>query len=293
MLHFEVVTSALAKKEAAAVSGTSQVAPKKPRDWIWLEFFAVLATLVAGAVLRYWLSTVVPFDDIEVAVLEKATDPERAMRVPFIMINGVSLLALYVLLRRSAGVGPALAAQLALQASLSFQHEALRVRLWAPVVLLVLLTMTYFRLARPAGRAPRRLQHAGVLLAAALAIRLLSLLSGIPSQLRQIPIDTAADVNALRRAVQACGAGTELPLQQLRSCDIPWPTQRSLRQQEVLWEHQRRLGQDAVAVSAARHLPEQDSVAYVALIDAAGAGFILVPVGPLQPTARRVVFSQH
>lgn len=79
----------------------------------------------------------------------------------------------------------------------------------------------------------------------------------------------------------------------LRSCDIPRPIQRSLRQQEVLWEHQRRLGQDAVAVYAARHLAEQDSVAYVALIDATGAGFILVPVGPLQPTARRVVFSQH
>ncbi len=251
----------------------------------------MLATLVAGAALRYWLSTVVPFDAVEIAFLEDATDPESAMRVPFIMMNGVSLLAVYVLARRSLGIGPALAVELALQASLTFQYEALRVRLWAPAILILLVVATYFRLGRPAWRVPAKWNIAGVVLAGLLGLKQLYHLASLPAQLPQVRASASADVEPLRQAIADCGGGEEVAFEKFHGCSLPWPQSRSLEQQETLWEHQRRLGKDAIAVHRATQVPQELPGPHVALLDREGAGFIIVPVGPLRATARRVVLS--
>ncbi len=264
---------------------------ERPKDWFWLELFAVLASLVAGAALRYWLSTVVPFDAVEIVVLEDATDPESAMRVPFIMMNGISLLAVYVLARRSLGIGPALAIELALQASLTFQHEALRVRLWAPAILIALVVATYFRLGRPAWRVPDKWNIAGIVLAGLLGLKQLYHLASLPAQLPKVRAGASADIEPLRQALAGCGGSEEVAFDAFRSCSIPWPQSRSLEQQESLWEHQRRLGKDAIAVHTAAQIPQSLPGPHVALLDREGAGFIVVPVGPLRVTARRVVLS--
>ena len=79
------------------------------RDWIWLEVLALLSVLVAGAGLRYWLSTAIPLDASEFAALSRASVRDHGMRVPFIMCNGASLFALYLLVRRAAGIEAAFA----------------------------------------------------------------------------------------------------------------------------------------------------------------------------------------
>jgi hypothetical protein len=260
----------------------------RERDTFWLEAGALVATLVGGAVLRYWLSTVVPFDAGEVAILKDATDPERAMRVPFIMMNGVSLFLIYVLVRSSAGVGPAFAAELVLQGSLTLQLEALRVRVASPAILIGLLLLAYFRLGRPATRLPVRAQRALLGVALLFALRQVHLLVTLPGRLPEIRQETAADVAALAASVAACG-GEELDVDRLRACAVAWPTTRSVAEQEALWEHQRRLGKDARAVASAAELPLDAAPGSVALLDRRGAGFIVVPEGPLADTARRVM----
>jgi len=262
---------------------------KPPRDILWIEVSALVGTLVGGAVLRYWLSTVEPFDAAEVAILAQATDPERAMRVPFIMMNGVSLFALYVLVRRSAGVPAAFAATLLLQSSLAFQQEALRVRLAAPLLLFVLVGAAYLRFSRPPWRLPRKFGVALAALSAVLALREAQLLVTLPAYMKELRRSTAADLEPLRQSMRACGAELELPLERLSGCAIAWPRQRSVVQQEALWEHQRRLGKDALAVDRAADIPSARAERHVALLDARGAGFIVVPVGPLEATARRVL----
>jgi hypothetical protein len=266
-------------------------AQPKSRDWFWVEAGSLVATLVGGAVLRYWLSTVVPFDPGEVAVLEDASDPDRAMRVPFIMMNGISLFVLYVVVRRSAGVGAAFATELALQASLVFQLEALRIRMLSAVVLLALFVIAYVRLYRPSKRLPRRVDRILLGIALFLSLRQLQLLVTLPGRMAEIRRESRADVASLAASVAACGGERELTLERLPSCPIAWPTKRSLEQQESLWEHQRRLGKDAVAVPAAAAVPPSGPGARVAILDARGAGFIVVPEGPLATTARRVISS--
>jgi hypothetical protein len=259
------------------------------RDWFWVEAALLVATLVGGAALRYWLSTVVPFDAAEVAILETATDPERPMRVPFIMMNGVSLFVLYVVVRRSAGVGAAFAVELALQSSLTFQLEALRVRWVAALVLVGLFALAYVRLTRPAKRLPQRLDTLLFGLALLLALRQLQLLVTLPGRLAEIRSATAGDVMPLSTSLGACGNADELPLERFRQCPIVWPPTRSVEQQESLWDHQRRLGKDARAVAGADDVSADSPAQAVVLLDRRGAGFIVVPEGPLAVTARRVL----
>lgn len=265
---------------------------RRPADWFWLEAGLLVATLVGGAVLRYWLSTVVPFDAGEIAILQDATDPERPMRVPFIMMNGVSLFVLYVVVRRSAGVGAAFAAELALQGSLAFQLEALRVRWATPVVLLLLFAVAYVRLTRPARRLPARLDRLLLGLSLLLALREVQLLVTLPGRLSEIRQSTRAELSPLEDSLRACGHPSELPLERLRGCAVAWPARRSVEQQETLWEHQRRLGKDARSVASANEVPREMPEPAVALLDRRGAGFIVVPEGPLAVTARRVVASE-
>lgn len=255
-----------------------------------LEVLGLVATLVGGAVLRYWLSTVVPFDAAEEAFLADAADPDRAMRVPFIMMNGVSLFALYLMVRRSFGVLPAFAALLSLQSSLTFQYEALRVRLWPPAVLLVLIAIAWFLPRVPKGSLPRRAELALGALALVLAGRELFLLATLPSRLARVRRASAADVTALRASVMACGDPTGLPLERLRACDLAWPRSRSLDQQEALWDHQRRLGEGALGIATRAAIPT-DGTGRIALFDERGAGFIVVMDGPARETARRVLGS--
>jgi len=265
------------------------VSETRQYEWFWLEAGALVATLVGGAVLRYWLSTVTPFDAAEVAVLADATDPERAMRVPFIMMNGVSLFLLYVITRRSAGVAAAFALQLLLQSSPSFQELALRVRLLGPVLFVSLLVCAYLRLSRPAWRLPRAPARVLAVLAVVLAGRELLLLATLPGRLRALRESTRADSTVLARNFDACGDPRELAFERFGRCPISWPELRSVDQQEALWEHQRRLGKDAIAVAAAREIPARLPSSYRALLDREAAGVILVPDGPLLSTARRVL----
>lgn len=269
-----------------AVSGAAQRS-----DRFWLEAALLVATLVGGAVLRYWLSTAVPFDAGEVAILEDATDPERAMRVPFIMMNGVALFVLYVVVRRSAGVGAAFAAELALQGSLAFQLEALRVSWITPALLVVLLVLAYLRLNRPAKRLPARLDKVLIGVALLLSLRQLELLVSLPARLAEIRRNSAADPSALAESLAGCGGADELPIERFRECRIAWPVARSVVQQEALWEHQRRLGKDARSVASPGAALADVPAGSVVLLDRRGAGFIVVPEGPLATTARRVLSS--
>ncbi len=50
-----------------------------------------------------------------------------------------------------------------------------------------------------------------------------------------------------------------------------------------------RLGKDAISVASADALPRSAPPTHVAILDARGAGFIVVPEGPLATTARRVL----
>ncbi|MBK7580302.1 MAG: hypothetical protein IPI67_08875 [Myxococcales bacterium] len=265
----------------------------KTRDPFWLEAGLLVATLVGGAVLRYWLSTVVPFDAGEVVQLEEATDPERSLRVPFVMLNGATLFALYALVRRSAGVGAAFAVELALQSSMTFQYEAMRIRLLSPVVLLVTVGLVYVRMTRAPQRLPERVNQALLALALLLGLRELHLLATLRPTLAQIRASTQADVESLAASFAACGEPREQTRASLHRCGVAWPKVRSLDQQEALWEHQRRLGSAAIGVSSREQLaalPEGDGLA---LFDAEGAGFILVPPGPLAQTARRMLATRR
>ncbi|MCK6538153.1 MAG: hypothetical protein L6Q84_34700 [Polyangiaceae bacterium] len=266
------------------VSGAQQ------KDWFWIEAGLLVATLVGGAVLRYWLSTVVPFDAGEVALLAEATDPERPLRVPFIMLNGVSLFVLYVVVRRSAGVSAAFAALLALQSSLSFQLEAMRVRWYTPAVLITLFVVAYIRLMRPGGQLPAKINRALIAGALVLGLGELYLLATLPRRMVEIRRESRADPATLVASFTPCATRGELPLARFTECPIAWPKTRSVEQQEALWEHQRRLGGGATAVATAGDLPPV-AAGRVVLLDQAGAGFLVVPEGPLLATARRMLLT--
>jgi hypothetical protein len=75
---------------------------RESRNRLSVEIPALVAVLVGGAVLFYWLSTAIPFDASEFALLSEASVRDHGVRVPFIMFNGLSLFALYPDVRNPA-----------------------------------------------------------------------------------------------------------------------------------------------------------------------------------------------
>jgi hypothetical protein len=260
-----------------------------PRNASGLEIPALFAVLVGGAVLRYWLSTVVPFDAREFAMLSEAQVRTHGVRGIFIMINGMSLLALYLFVRRSLGIAAAFMILLLLQASLTFQVEALRIR-WARVPILVAgIPLAWWRLTRPAGRLPGWLSTAAAVVAALLATRELYLMVTLIPRLDAIRSETRADSEALHRSLVACGGGLETRLEDLRGCELAWPTSRSLAQQEALLAHAQMLGDQARMVAEKADLTQMGEVQQVAIFDREGAAFLLVEPGETVRTAMRVL----
>lgn len=85
-----------------------------------------MAVLVAGAGLRYGLSTALPFDAAELDQLRDASVRGRQLRVPFIMINGASLFLLYLRIgprARALDGAPSLPAERS-EGSVVFDREA-------------------------------------------------------------------------------------------------------------------------------------------------------------------------
>ena len=258
------------------------------RDWLWLEVLALLFVLVAGAGLRYWLSTAVPFDASEFAALSRAAVRDHGMRVPFIMVNGASLFAFYLLMRRAAGVEAAFALLLLLQTSPTFQEHALRIRLGSLAFLPILAGLALWRYGRPPGQIPSVAARALLVVALLLGVRGIHLGLTLPARLDAIRQATAADPEALHASLVACGGGAITPLPQLRGCQLAWPPSRSLAQQEALLLHAQRLGADAVAIDGRQPLPPADE-GLVAVFDRSGVALFAVAEGPMVATASRIV----
>jgi hypothetical protein len=250
------------------------------------EVAALAAVLVAGAGLRFWLSTATPFDAHELAILTEANNPGRGLRVPALMFNGGSLLALYLLVRRSAGVPAAFAVLLLLQTSLTFQDLALRLRLASFPLAFVLGGLTALRWRFPAASLPSGVGRALAALAAVLALRGAWLGATLPSRLTAMHAAAAADPVALGAAFARCGDPWAVPIETFRTCGPGWAASRSLDQQEALMNHRLRLGAEATAVATPGELPAEDGL--VVVFDPAGAGYLVVPAGPLSETAVRV-----
>ncbi|MCP5042458.1 MAG: hypothetical protein GY944_15645 [bacterium] len=260
----------------------------RQHDTTLLEIPAVFAILVTGAVLRYWLSTAVPFDASEFEALFGAGVRGAGVRVPFIMFNGISLLMFYLIVRRSAGVAAAIALLLAVQTSLAFQEQALRLR-WPSVAIMIgMLVLTYWRHTLPGWRAPRAAAVALSLLAAMLAMRVLYLGVTLPTRLEEIRRETTGDAAALYASLVACGGGESSSLETLRGCKLVWPTTRSLEQQEALLFHQQTLSTRTSAYYADGPLAEQDPTS-VAVFDFDAAAFFIVADREMEAIARRVV----
>jgi hypothetical protein len=257
-------------------------------DWFWLEVGALLGVLIVGAALRYWLSTVVPFDEAELSALLEATNPSAALRVPMIMLNGASLLLLYLTVRRSAGFELAFAVLLTFQASLTFQVMAMRIRLWPALGLLVMAVLTYVRLTRPARRIPRPWARLCLALAIPLGARELYLLATLQTRMVTIRQESAADPEPLWASIQAAGGGAVTPLEDFRGYELAWPATRSLEQQVALIKHRLRLGSQALAIHGAGEVPQPDGP-FVVVYDPAAAAFVAVPEGPWLDTALRVI----
>jgi hypothetical protein len=258
------------------------------RDGFALELSLLLASLVGGAALRYWLSTAVPFDASELARLAEAVDRQRGLRVPFIMLNGVSLLAFYLLVRRSAGVAAALAALLALQTSVAFQQEALRIRFAALPLLLAMVGIAFWRQTRPPGRLPRWQARGLAGLVALLALKGAYLGLNLPQRLEAIRRESTADPAALLASLERCGGALVTPLERLRDCAVAWPARRSLEQQEALLEHAQRVRGGARVLTGPQEL-RAGPAGGVAVFDPAAAALLVVPGGEAVDTARRVV----
>jgi hypothetical protein len=261
---------------------------RAPRDWIWLEVLALLCVLVAGAGLRYWLSTAIPLDSSEFAALSQASVRDHGMRVPFIMLNGASLFALYLLVRRAAGIEAAFALLLLLQTSPTFQEHALRIRLWTAAFLPVLVGVTLWRYGRPARHAPIVVARALLVVALLLGLRGVHLGLTLPGRIDAIRQAATADPDALYASLVACGAGAITPLPQLRGCQIAWPPSRSLEQQEALLRHAQRMGANAVVLDGSAPLPRPDE-AQVAVFDRSAVALFAVAEGPMVATAARIV----
>lgn len=258
--------------------------PAGGRDGFVAEVLLLVAVLVGGAVLRFGLSTALPFDVREMELLAGATDPSRGLRVPFIMLNGASLFALYILVRRSAGVPAAFAALLLLQTSLTFQEAALRIRLTPVGVLPALVALTAWRLTRPPWRARGPVSRALLAVAGLLALKGVVVAVGVPGRMESARAESHADAESLRAALLSCGLGPAVPVEELRRCDLPWPERRSLDQQEDLLDHLRLLGPGAEALLGPPAAPARGRVA---VLDEAAAAFLVVDPGDVAK-ARRV-----
>lgn len=257
-------------------------------DGLPLELLALIAILVGGAVFRYWLSTVLPFDAAELELLSEVNHRDHAMRAPFIMLNGASLFSLYLLIRRSAGPEAALAGLLLLQASVDFQEQALRIRWLAAPILVSMVALTYWRLMQPGRQAPRTLARGLLLLAALLGVRGLYLGATLPARMDAIRTSVTTDPEILFASVVACGGDIITPLERLTTCELAWPERRSLEQQEALLEHAQFLGTDAIYRDG--NIPVRaDGPQQLAVFDPAGVGFLAIPRGPLVEIALRRV----
>ena len=257
-------------------------------DGVPLELLALVAILVGGAVFRYWLSTVLPFDATEFDLLSEASHRGHAMRAPFVMLNGASLFSLYLLIRRSAGPEAALAGLLLLQSSVDFQEQALRIRWLTAPILVSMIALTYWRLMRPGRQAPRTIARGLLLLAALLGIRGLYLGATLPGRMDAIRTSVTADPETLFASVVACGGDIVTRLEKLTACELAWPEQRSLEQQEALLEHAQFLGSDTIYLGGNTPI-RPDGQQQLAVFDPAGVGFLAVPRGPLVEIALRRV----
>jgi hypothetical protein len=258
------------------------------RQWSGLEIPALFAVLMGGAVIRYWLSTVIPFDASEFEALTQAQVRSRSVRGIFVMVNGVSLLALYLILRRSAGVAVAFAALLCLQASLTFQEQALRIRPLGFALLVALIALTWWRQTRPSWRPPRFVSVAATVLAGLLAARELYIAVTLIQRLESIRTTTEGDAATLLRSAVECGAARVTPAETLRDCELAWPSVRSLVQQEAALQHVQMLGPDAVIFDGRAPLAASDGDR-VAVFDEKAAAFLVVHEGEEVETALRVL----
>lgn len=262
-----------------------------PRDHVWLELVTLGAILVAGAVFRFWMSTALPFDDAEMAALAEAMSPSHGLRVPFIMLNGVSLFALYLIVRRSAGPPAALVALLTLQTSVWFQTHALRIEWVAVAVLFTMLALAAVRLSRPPWRLPSQTSPWLLALVALLLLRGAWLGATLPDRLDHLRTDLAADPGPLLASLEACGGGSIMSLEALWGCDVAWPETRSLLQQSALLDHRRLLGTHGVALDGRLPLPQGEG-GWTVVFDRDGAGLLAVPDGPAVEAARRAVQAE-
>jgi len=258
------------------------------RDWFLLEVAALFAVLVSGAALRYWLSTAIPFDSSEFAALSDASTVNHGVRALFIMFNGMSLLLVYLLVRRSAGAPAAFAVLLLLQTSLEFQVWALRVRAAAMVLPIALGALTWWRHTVPASRAPRLVARVLLIVALLLGIRGIALAVSLPGRIAAIRSETSADSEALYTSITDCGGGVVTPLLVFRNCRPSWPLQRSLAQQEALLSHGRQLRGEILLRDAGDPLPGPTDDRVV-IFDRQGAGFFVVAGGTESEIALRVI----
>jgi len=160
------------------------------RDWSWLEIPLIFGVLVGGAFLRYWISTALPFDASEFSALSEASVRTHAVRIPFIMFNGMSLFMLYIIARRSAGVLAAFALLLLLQTSVPFQEYALRIR-WSDALIFIAMTaLAYLRFSWPPWRPPQITQRLFVGVVVLLAhAQNLSRLASVVHHAQPLPAD--------------------------------------------------------------------------------------------------------
>ena len=258
------------------------------RDWSWLEVPLLFGVLVAGAFARYWLSTAVPFDAGELEALWRANVRTHAVRIPFMMFSGLGLFALYILVRRSAGVPAAFALIFLLQTSVAFQEQALRMRWSTVVAFVVIAVLTYLRFSWPAWRPPRRVSLALVVLAVLLAGRGVWLLVTLSDRLDSIRGAVVADSASLHASLVACGGGVLTPAERLADCTIAWPSGRSLAQQEALLGHEQILSRHARLLDGPDFVLD-DVATRVAVYDAKGAALFVVAEGEMVATARRVL----
>jgi hypothetical protein len=259
-------------------------------DRAGLEVPAVFAILVGGAVLRYWLSTAIPFDSDELEMLFESQVRNRGVRVPFIMFNGISLLMFYLVVRRSLGIAAAFAALLLVQTNLAFQDMALRIN-WPSVGILVgMLALAYWRHTWPPFRLGGSASLALSILAALLAVRGLYLGVTLPAQLGTIERESAGDADALYASLLACGGGEITSLDRLRDCHLAWTDGRSLSQQEALLHHAQTLEPHTFAADA-ESLSNRDHTGDRAIFDHAAAAFFIVADDEAETIARRVIGS--
>lgn len=258
------------------------------RDWSWLEIPLLFGVLVAGAFVRYWLSTVVPFDAGELEILREASVRNHSVRTLFIMFSGLGLFLLYILARRSAGVPAAFALVFLLQTSVGFQEQALRIRGATVVVVIALVVVTYLRFSWPPWRPTRRVGAALVVVTALLAARGAWILVTLPDRMDAIRRAASADGAAFHASLVVCGGGVLTPTARLADCALSWPSARSLDQQTALLLHDQMLYGHATLYEG-REPAIRGGSESVAVYDAAGVGLFVVDAAEGLEVAERVL----